>query len=122
MDKYKDLAYSYYNKAINLLENNSITEAVEQLKKSVRIYAQDTDRLNLLGLCYYYKCDFKEAKKLWNMSLSITEENDAVKYVEMINDPEFTNLLNLYNKALNLVQKNRYKKGISLFKKIINQR
>ena len=119
MDKYKDLAYSYYNKAINLLENNSITEAVEQLKKSVRIYAQDTDSLNLLGLCYYYKCDFQKAELLWNKSYKLkNEDNSAAEYLKLLKSEKFKAFLKQYNHSIELINREKYSSAAEILAKI----
>ncbi|MGM0411114.1 MAG: tetratricopeptide repeat protein [Bacillota bacterium] len=109
MEKYKNLAFSYYNKAINLLEKHNIKEAINELKKAVKIYAQDTDILNLLGLCYYYKCEFEKAEMIWTKSCNLKkEDNSATEYIELMKSEKFKSFLEEFNHSIELIQKEDY--------------
>lgn len=119
MEKYKNLAYSYYNKAINLLENHNITEAVNELKKAVKIYAQDIDSLNLLGLCYYYKCEFVKAEMFWKKSCTLKKENNsAAEYIELLKSEKFKFFLEDFNYSIELIQKEDYSSAAKILIKI----
>lgn len=119
MGKYKNLAYSYYNKAINLLEKHNITEAIYELKKAVKIYAQDTDSLNLLGLCYYYKCEFQKAELVWTRSYKLkNEDNSASEYIELLKSEKFKAFLEEFNHSIELIQKEDYSSASAVLFKI----
>lgn len=121
MNKYIEVAYYYYNKALDLLEDNYITNAINYLNKSIRFYDKDIDTLNLLGLCYYYKCNFNQAITYWQKSISINKNNnEALEYIDFVrNDPEFQNLIDKYNRSIDLVHNQKYEKAIKLLKEII---
>lgn len=109
MGKYKELAYSYYNEAISLLEKHKITEAFYQLKKAVRIYDKDTEILNLLGLCCYYKCDFERANLIWKKSLNLKGgDNPAAEYINLLKSKSFKSFLEEFNESIELIQKEDY--------------
>jgi len=121
MNKYIEIAYYYYNNALDLLEDNDITNAIDYLNKSIKFYDKDIDILNLLGLCYYYKCNFDQAITYWQKSISINKNNnEALEYIDFVrNDPEFQNLIDKYNRTIDLVQNQKYEKAIKLLKEII---
>lgn len=119
MEKYKNLAYSYYNQAINLLEKHKITEAINELKKAVRIYDQDLDILNLLGVCYYYKCDFKKAKKIWKKSSKLKNDNNpAAEYIRLLKSEKIKAFLEEFNHSIELIQKENYNYAAAILSKI----
>ena len=43
MNKYIEIAYYYYNNALDLLEDNDITNAIDYLNKSIKFYDKDID-------------------------------------------------------------------------------
>lgn len=119
MEKYKNLAYSYYNKAINLLEKHNITEAINELKKAVKIYDKDTDSLNLLGLCYYYKCEFEKAELFWKKSYNFKKkDNSAAEYIELLKSEKFKIFLEDFNYSIELIQKEDYSSAAKILFKI----
>jgi len=116
-----DIANVYYNQAIKLIEEKDITNAIKQLIKSSKIFSKDKDVWNLLGLCYYYSCDFESANRCWRQSLIIGEHsNIASDYLKQFESAEFINLIQLYNQALETLKTVEMSKSISLLKKIIN--
>ena len=122
MNKLKEYAYQYYNQALDLLADNDLTNAVKSLKKSIILYSQDTDILNLLGLCYYYQCNFSRAAFFWGQSLSLTgEHNKASQYLEYIRGDAFQQLISKYNRAVDFIHNQQYRQGISLLQEVIDK-
>lgn len=119
MGKYKELAYSYYNEAISLLEKHKITEAFYQLKKAVKIYDKDTEILNLLGLCCYYKCDFERANLIWKKSLILKDgDNPAAEYINLLKSKSFKSFLEEFNESIELIQKEDYSSAEAVLLKV----
>lgn len=96
-----DRSSLYYNNALEMIQDNDITNAIKELEKSIDLYSSDTDTLNLLGLCLYYKGNFNEALKYWSLSIKIEETaNPAVRYISMMKSEDNHQLISLYNQAI----------------------
>lgn len=119
MEKYKNSAYSYYNKAINLLEEHNIKDAINELKKAIKFCAKDTDIFNLLGLCYYYKCEFEKAEMFWTKSYNLKKgDNSAAEYIDLMKSEKFKSFLEEFNHSIELIQKEDYSSAEKILFKI----
>lgn len=91
----------HYQKALNLIKKNNVTEAVKELKLCLKFNPQDLQALNLLALGYYLKCRFDKAEKFWRQSLTVKRKNNqAVDYLELITKKDFMELRQEYKKIL----------------------
>lgn len=100
MDKTRGTKF-HYQKALNLIKNNNVTEAIKELKLCLKFNPKDVLALNLLGLGYYLKCRFDKAEKQWRQSLSLKRKNNqAADYLELITKKDFLNLRQQYKEIL----------------------
>lgn len=91
----------HYQKAVNLIKKNNVTDAVKELKLCLKFNPNDLSTLNLLALGYYLKCRFDKAEKYWRQSLAIKRENNqAVDYLELITKKDFKKLRQQYKEIL----------------------
>lgn len=108
-----------YNKAIELIEGNNLTEAYEKLRLVLLISEEDVDVLNLSGFCKYFLCDFNSANIFWTKSMLINKENNrALNYLEELNSQAFKELIVKYNQSIDEISKNNLGKAISLIEEI----
>ncbi len=111
----------HYKKTMNLMMDNNITEAISELKLSLKLNPRHNASLNMLGFCYYLKCRFDRAEEVWNKSLSIKKDyNEAEEYLNLLNDEEFSRMRIEYKKMLFSDDKKTGKK-IRFLKKVIKE-
>ncbi|KYH35260.1 tetratricopeptide repeat protein [Clostridium tepidiprofundi DSM 19306] len=110
----KELGNFYCNKGLELLNENSISMAVNVLRKSVAIDEYSSDNLNLLGLCYYTLIEFEKAKYYWEKSIKInnSDKNRAFEYLANMKSKDFLIMCEEYNAALELCYDGKYKKAL----------
>lgn len=121
MEKLIDKAYYHYNNALDLVENNEILVAKQELKMALSLYQKDIDILNLMGVCEYYLCNFEDAYKYWYKSRSIVEyKNDAKEYIDFLASDDFENLITNYNKAIDYVSQENYNDAILILEEIVS--
>ncbi|CCU80814.1 hypothetical protein HSACCH_02330 [Halanaerobium saccharolyticum subsp. saccharolyticum DSM 6643] len=100
MDKNRGTKF-HYQKALNLIKKNNVTEAIKELKLCLKFNPNDVLALNLLGLGYYLKCRFDKAEEQWKQSLSLKRKNNqAADYLELITKKDFLELRQQYRKIL----------------------
>lgn len=91
----------HYKNALNLIKNNNVSEAVKELKLSLKFHKSNTDSLNLLGLAFYLKCRFQKAEEQWRKSLEIKRKNNkAADYLELITKNDFKELRKEYQNII----------------------
>ncbi len=91
----------HYKNALNLIKNNNVSEAVKELKLSLKFHKSNTDSLNLLGLAFYLKCRFQKAEEKWRKSLEIKRKNNkAADYLELITKNDFKELRKEYQNII----------------------
>lgn len=109
----------HYKNALNLIKNNNVSEAVKELKLSLKFHKLDTDSLNLLGLAFYLKCRFQKAEAKWRKSLEVKRKNNkAADYLELITKNDFKELRKEYQ---NIIFNDKVEKKIKIdfLKKVI---
>ena len=100
MDKNRGTKF-HYQKALNLIKQNNVSEAIKELKLCLKFNPNDVLALNLLGLGYYLKCRFDKAEEQWKQSLSLKRKNNqAADYLELITKKDFLKLRQQYRKIL----------------------
>jgi|GEM_PF-1252217 len=119
MDKINTQAKIFYNNALSLIEVNNITNAVNELEKSVYLNPNDSDSLNVLGLCCYFLCDFNSAFLYWKRSSEINKsDNRSRLYLEFLQSNKFNNLVIQYNNGLEKINEEKIDEAISIFENI----
>jgi tetratricopeptide (TPR) repeat protein len=111
----KELESYYYNKGIDLFENNRITEAI-QVFNSAAVIDNNIEILNLLGLCYYRLGEFEKSLCYWHKSIEInsTDDNYANAYIKDLISKEFSDVCEKFNKSLLLCKENKYKQALKI--------
>lgn len=110
---------TYYNKALDLVKDNNISEAVEVIEKSFENITEDVEILNLMGLCQYVLCNFDQASLYWNKSLLTSNiDNRAKDYVEYLNSDKFKNFIDYYNLSISYIDKLKYENAVELLLQI----
>lgn len=118
---YKDEAAQKFNNALLLIRKNELSKAVDELSKSIKLYSEDIETLNLLGLCQYWQCNFDKAYFYWNKSLEISlTDNEAQRYLKTLKSAEFEKMVLIYNNGIELINQGEYSGAISSFEQIIN--
>lgn len=117
----EELIYKYKIISLDYIKNRNITLAIKTLVEGLEINNRDIDLLNILGLCFYKKCMFNEAKIIFERSLSITARNKAKRYLEHINSEKFKFLLLDYNEGIKALKNRELNKAKILFEDIIKR-
>ena len=109
----KDLAYSYYNNAIDSLKKNDLSKANKLLGESRKII-DDKDILNLHGLVLFRLNYMKDSIATFERSLELYGEDNllANSYLENLNGAEFSGYIKNYDEALVLIKKGKYDEAI----------
>ncbi|MGM0603811.1 MAG: tetratricopeptide repeat protein [Bacillota bacterium] len=111
----------HYQRTMNLMMDNNITEAIRELKLSLKFNPRHTASLNMLGFCYYLKCRFDRAEEVWKKSISIKKDyNEADEYLNLLEDEEFSQMRRRYKEMLFSDDKKAAKK-IKFLKKVIKE-
>lgn len=118
MDTMVDDFKKIYEKAVIDIENNKITEGLRALEKAKILYDKNIYHLNLMGLCYYLKCDFDKAIELWQKSLSLKDDEKTKAYIKKVNSEDFKELKGEYNKAIELLKLEKYGEAIVYFERV----
>jgi len=101
--------FKFYNKAIELMNNNNLSDAQDMLSKCLALCDEDVEVLNLSGMCAYFTCDFEMANIYWTKSLAINiENNKAVEYLKNIHSDNFNDFLLAYNIVIDKASKGEY--------------
>lgn len=110
-----------YNEAIEYINNKNISLAIESLKDYLKINELDVDALNFLGICYFIKCEFNEAYKLFIKGNTIDKNNElSIKYINFLKSDKFNIILDLYNIGIENLQNENIDKSKESFEKILN--
>ena len=117
----EELIYKYKIISLDYIKNRNINLAIKTLVEGLEINNRDVDLLNILGLCFYKKCMFNEAKIIFERSLSITARNKAKRYLEHINSENFKFLLLDYNEGIKVLKNRELNKAKLLFEDIIKR-
>ncbi len=113
MDIARRCAYisnSYYNIGLKLTREYNLSEAADNLKKSLQFNKRNTDARNLLGLIYYHLGEVSDALVQWVLSLNLQPyDNDADRYLnEVQRQPglidSYGQAITKFNQALALSQ------------------
>lgn len=113
MEKIIDSAYRLYNQALELIKESNLSDAVKQLKESIRLYSKDPEILNVLGLCSFSMCNFQEARYFWSKSMQISaEDNRAKVYLQTIDSNKFKEMINQYNHSLQKINNNQVEEAV----------
>ena len=111
----------HYQNALYLIKKNNISEALKELKLSLKFNPNSTAALNLIALTYYLKCRFDKAEKHWRKSLEIRPENNKARdYIELITKKDFYELRKQYKEIL-FNDKYSGQKKIDFLKEVISQ-
>jgi len=102
-------SYIIYNNALDMVKNNDITNAINELNKAIKLNPKDIDILNLLGICNFLQCNFDKALGHFAKSLNYKYSDVANKYIDSMNSIEFETFLERYNHAIRFI-----KEGFSL--------
>jgi tetratricopeptide (TPR) repeat protein len=112
---------AHYRDAMNLIKNNNVSDAIEELKLCLKFNSKSVAALNLLGLAYYLKCRFDKAEKTWRKSLSLQrDKNKARDYLELITKQDFKEIRKEYKDILFSDEAAKNKK-IKFLKKLIEE-
>ncbi|MTI69830.1 MAG: tetratricopeptide repeat protein [Firmicutes bacterium] len=112
----------HYNIALNYFQNDNLTKAIETLNEGLNTESNNIEILNLLGLCYFKKCNFRSARNKWKRSMQIKKEDNKAKYyLERLNNKKFINMRKYYNLGVTKIDNQEYKEAIALFLEIIKR-
>ncbi len=108
----RKISNTYYNIAIERLDENDLYMATFFLKKSLIYNKDNIDSRNLLGLIFYRQGDVVEALVQWILSKKYNaEDNLAIDYIDDVqNDPNSQDLFNavkIYNEAIDNIDLDR---------------
>lgn len=122
--KVTDLSILSYNKALQLCEEDRISEAASVLRESLEFNKKNIDARNLLGLCYLRLGRAADALIQWTISYKFKKtDNIAVDYIaELESDrktPDMYEAISLYNEALSLANQDNTDMAILKLKKAI---
>lgn len=120
MNNLINISFLYYNKALDLINENNISAAKKNLEKAAEIYLKDIDILNLLGLCEYYLCNFNKANYYWNKSIRLNSNcNSAYNYLDELKTQKFNDFMDRYNIGLDYFEIEKYVESIEVFESIL---
>jgi len=112
---------AHYKEAMNLIKNNNVSDAIDELKLCLKFNSKSVSVLNLLGLAYYLKCRFDKAEKTWRKSLSLKKDkNKARDYLELITKQDFKEIRKEYKNILFSDEAEKNQK-IKFLKKLIEE-
>ena len=106
------ISNTYYNYALDRLDDKDLYAATLFLKKSLVYNKKNIDSRNLLGLIFYHQGEVVQALCQWIISRDFDKEkNPAVEYINRFqNDADSKNLLSsikYYNSALDDIEVDR---------------
>lgn len=119
-----ELSSICYNDALDLINQNHISKAIDLLHKAIQINSKNLDAVNLLGLCYFKIGKYTDALNEWIYSVNISKDNNiATKYINDIDKgnhiKEIRQAIEIYNKSIDFIQENNEKYAILQLKKAI---
>ncbi|MGL5648140.1 MAG: tetratricopeptide repeat protein, partial [Clostridium sp.] len=109
------LVYKYKMRAINYIDGNNITVAKNVLIEGLKISNKDIDLLNILGLCFYKKCEFEEAEEIFRKSILLDKKSRAIKYLEKIKAKKFQEIIEKYNEGIRCLNNLEIEKALEIF-------
>lgn len=109
------LSNTHYNKGIQLLKDNDLTNALEEFKKSVQYNENNWTAYNVMGLCLLKIGNFNEAKRYWGTSIKILpEDNVAIDYMEELETDMYKKIIENHISAIHMANNGDYYKAINL--------
>lgn len=112
-------AYSYYNTALDQITNHQVSDAILSLEKAIKYQAMDKDILSVMGICQYMDSSFDKAKFYLEKSLYLEEKQPDIQQLYMnIISKKFSEVLNNYNEAIDLLQRTQYSEAIRMLMNI----
>lgn len=117
---------SYYNKGLQKAKAHNLTNAIEDLRISLKYNKKNTDARNLLGLIYFEIGEVVLALQQWIISKNLQpQDNLASKYINSIQENQnkldrFNASIIKYNQSLNYIQQNSNDLAIIQLKKVIS--
>jgi len=115
----EDVGSCYYNRGLELMSENRISESMEGFKKAMKFGVSSSDCYNLLGLCLFSLGRFDEADCFWKKSIKINDaaDNPAQSYIAYTKDKGFQDMCQSYNIALKYAEDRKYKKAVEILQK-----
>ena len=114
-------SYTIYNKALEMVKNNDITNATSELNKAIKLNPKDSDILNLLGICNFLSCKFDKSINCFSKSLAYKNNEIANKYTDIMNSIDFDTFLERYNHAIRFIKEGYYEEGTQIFKHLTEE-
>ena len=114
-------SYKKYNEALDLLENNLITDAIDCIKEANELNPKDTDILNLKGLLSILSCNFKEALECFYTSMCYKNNKLPSEYVDILSSEEFNEFLKRYNHCIRFINEDLNQESIQILNNIIDE-
>lgn len=109
----------YYHYAVTEYDKEELSKAIKILEEGIKLYPEETNLLNLLGLCHHLLCHFDKAKGYWHQSISLQkEDNEGKKYLDLYQSEGFHRLEEAYKEAEKFQGKREYKKAINIYNTI----
>lgn len=114
----EDVGSNYYNRGLELLKDNRISEGMEGFRKALEFGGSSSSCYNLLGLCLFSLGRFNESLHFWEKSIKIdnTFDNPAHSYIIYIKSKSFESISKDYNVALKYGEVGKYKKAVEILK------
>lgn len=115
---------SFYNDGLTKAKVRDLSGAVVSLKKSLKLYKNNTNARNLLGLVYYELGEVVSALSEWVLSKHFQEENpDADRYMSAIQSNQnrleaINQTIKKYNSALNYAKQGNSDLAIMQLEKV----
>lgn len=109
----------FFNRALKYIDDNDITSAISSLTNALNIMPDDTEAMNLIGLCYYLECDFNLACTSWKKSIKLNKTNNrADEYLVFMHTERFKEFVKQYNLALEAMNKGEYQQALEKYQAI----
>lgn len=94
-----------FNKALTFCNKNDLSGCIKLLDNcegDVLIY-------DLIGLCFYARGDFSQARMCWIKSIQLDENQVRAKeYLKDIDSKKFDIYIMIFNKGIDFIEKNKY--------------
>lgn len=102
-----------YIYALELINDNNITQGIRELELLLLYSGEDTDILNLLALCNLKYCNFNKAREYVNKSINIKNTIKGVEYKEIIDNLFRNGNVNKYYGIIRQIKAGKYIAGIN---------
>ncbi len=120
------LSNAYYNEGLEKARVRDLSGAVVSLRQSLKIYKQNTEARNLLGLVYFEMGEVVDALTQWIISRSYQSKNNlAEEYIEQVqNNPAQLGTINTvikkYNQSLVYCSQGSFDLAVIQLKKVLS--